>query len=56
MQFPSTIVRVLTIASLTAVIYGASPRPAAASVITLDPTLPVLGTPYTSLVGAGCFP
>ena len=56
MQFPSTIVRVLTVASLTAVIYGASPRPAAASVITLDPSLPVLGTPYTSLVGAGCFP
>ena len=56
MQFPSTIVRVLTIASLTAVIYGASPRQAAASVITLDPSLPLLGTPYTSLVGAGCFP
>ena len=56
MQFPSTIVRVLTVASLTAVICGASPRPVAASVITLDPTLPVLGVPYTSVVGAGCFP
>jgi hypothetical protein len=56
MQFPSTIVRVLTVASLTAVISGASPRPAVASVISLDPSLPVLGVPYTSLVGAGCFP
>ena len=56
MQVPSTIVRVLTAASLTAVIFGASPRPAAASVITLDPSLPVLGVPYTTLVGAGCFP
>jgi hypothetical protein len=56
MRFPSTIVRVLTVALLTAVIYGASPRPAAASVITFDPSLPVLGVPYTTGVGAGCFP
>lgn len=56
MPFPSTIVRVLTVALLTAVIYGASPRPAAASVITLEPIMPVLGASYTSLVGAGCFP
>ena len=56
MQFPSTIVRALTIASLTSFIYGASPRAAAASVITIDPSLPLLGVPYTSSVGAGCFP
>jgi hypothetical protein len=56
MQFPLLVVRVLTVASLTAIIYGASPRPAAASVISIEPSLPVLGVPYTSLVGAGCFP
>ena len=56
MQLPSTIVRILTVASLTAFIYGASPRAAAASVITIDPSLPLLGVPYTSTIGAGCFP
>ena len=29
---------------------------AGASVITTSPTLPLLGVPYTSAVGAGCFP
>jgi hypothetical protein len=37
-------------------IQAAAARPSSASVLTLAPTLPLLGTPYTAIVGAGCFP
>jgi hypothetical protein len=34
----------------------AAAPPASAAVISLEPTLPVLGAPYTSAIAAGCFP
>lgn len=37
-------------------LFAAAMTSASASVISLEPTLPVLGVPYASSTGAGCFP
>lgn len=36
--------------------FGAAATPAPAAVISLEPTLPVLGAPYVSASGGSCFP